>query len=92
MSETLYKQIGNNRITLTAEESASVVAKWKRNAATASAMAYITPRKQAYYDAFGNFGEEFDFIYHELATSGSLTTSGSWFQTIKSIKDANPKP
>ena len=37
-------------------------------------------------------GEQFDMLYHELETSGSLTISGSWFNTIKSVKDANPKP
>ena len=37
-------------------------------------------------------GEQFDMLYHELETSGSLTTSGSWFKAITSVKDANPKP
>jgi len=36
--------------------------------------------------------EQFDLLYHELETSGSLTTSGSWFKVITSVKDANPKP
>jgi hypothetical protein len=31
-------------------------------------------------------------LFHELETSGSLTTSGSWFNTVKAVKDANPKP
>ena len=37
-------------------------------------------------------GEQFDMLYHELETSGSLTISGSWFNTVKAVKDANPKP
>ena len=36
--------------------------------------------------------EQFDLLYHELETSGSLTISGSWYKTITSIKDTNPKP
>ena len=36
--------------------------------------------------------DQLDMLYHELETSGSLTISGSWFNTIKSVKDANPKP
>ena len=36
--------------------------------------------------------EQLDMLYHELETSGSLTISGSWFNTIKSVKDENPKP
>jgi hypothetical protein len=37
-------------------------------------------------------GEQFDMLYHELETSGSLTVSGSWFNVVKAVKDANPKP
>jgi hypothetical protein len=37
-------------------------------------------------------GEQFDMLFHELETSGSLTTSGSWFNAVKAVKDANPKP
>ena len=36
--------------------------------------------------------DQLDMIYHELTASGSLTTSGSWYKTIKTVKDANPKP
>jgi hypothetical protein len=37
-------------------------------------------------------GGQFDMLYHELEISGSLTISGSWFNTVKTVKDANPKP
>ena len=37
-------------------------------------------------------GEQFDMLYHELEISGSLTISGSWFNTVKTVNDANPKP
>ena len=37
-------------------------------------------------------GEQFDMLFRELETSGSLTTGGSWFNTIKTVKDTNPKP
>ena len=36
--------------------------------------------------------EQLDMLYHELETSGSLTTGGSWFNVVKAVKDANPKP
>ena len=36
--------------------------------------------------------DQLDMLFHELETSGSLTTSGSWYKTITSVKDANPKP
>ena len=37
-------------------------------------------------------GEQLDMLFHELETSGSLTISGSWYKTVKAVKDANPKP
>ena len=37
-------------------------------------------------------GEQLDMLFHELETTGSLSISGSWFNTIKAVKDANPKP
>jgi hypothetical protein len=36
--------------------------------------------------------DQFDMIYHELTESGSLSASGSWAKSIKSVKDENPKP
>ena len=41
---------------------------------------------------YPEWGEQLDMLYHELETSGSLTTSGSWYKIIKSVKDENPKP
>ena len=41
---------------------------------------------------YPSIGDQLDMQYHELETSGSLTTSGSWFNTVKAVKDANPKP
>jgi len=41
---------------------------------------------------YPQLGEQFDMLYHELATSGSLSISGSWFQSIKNVKDSYPKP
>jgi hypothetical protein len=31
-------------------------------------------------------------IWHELNQSGSLSTNGGWFNTIKEVKENNPKP
>ncbi len=36
--------------------------------------------------------EQLDSLYHEIIVSGSLTSSGSWAQSIKAVKDAHPKP
>ena len=36
--------------------------------------------------------EQLDSLYHEIIVSGSLTSSGSWAQSIRAVKDAHPKP
>ena len=36
--------------------------------------------------------DQLDMLFHELETTGSLSISGSWFNTVKAVKDANPKP
>ena len=41
---------------------------------------------------YPTIGDQFDMLFHELETSGSLTISGNWYKTVKSVKDANPKP
>ena len=41
---------------------------------------------------FPSIGNQLDLLYHEIMVSGSLTSSGSWAQSIKAVKDANPKP
>ena len=41
---------------------------------------------------FPSIAEQLDSLYHEIIVSGSLTSSGSWAQSIRAVKDANPKP
>ena len=43
-------------------------------------------------ESFPAMEDQLDMQYHELETTGSLSISGSWFNTIKTVKDANPKP
>ena len=85
---TLTKMVNGVIVELTAEESASMAAEWEQNAASASAVAYKRTREIAYPD----IREQFDMLFHELETTGSLSISGSWFNTVKTVKDANPKP
>ena len=44
------------------------------------------------YIIYPGVREQLDMLFHELETSGSLTTSGSWFKAVKAVKDAHPKP
>jgi hypothetical protein len=45
--------------------------------------------RQQIYPTLGN---QLDMLWHELNNSGSLTTDGEWFNSIKEVKDNNPKP
>ncbi len=58
------------------------------NALKSNAQNYVANRQKEYPD----WKEQLDLLYHEMTASGSLTTSGSWYKTIKLIKDENPKP
>ena len=58
------------------------------NALKSNAQNYVANRQKEYPD----WKEQLDLLYHEMTVSGSLTTSGSWYKTIKVIKDENPKP
>ena len=52
------------------------------------AMKYASDRRNDY----PAIEEQLDSLYHEIIVSGSLTSSGSWAQSIRAVKDANPKP
>jgi hypothetical protein len=49
---------------------------------------YATDRRNNY----PAIEEQLDSLYHEIIVSGSLTSSGSWAQSIRAVKDAHPKP
>jgi uncharacterized protein YicC (UPF0701 family) len=40
---------------------------------------------------YPSLGDQLDMLWHELNTSGNLSTSGTWFQTIQEVKNNNPK-
>lgn len=41
---------------------------------------------------YPKLGTQLDMLWHELNTSGSLSTNGEWFNSIKEVKENNPKP
>ena len=40
---------------------------------------------------YPDLGEQLDALYHDIET-GTLTTDGNFFKTIKAVKDKYPKP
>jgi len=37
-------------------------------------------------------GEQLDMLYHELESTGTISTNGEWFNAVKAVKDKYPKP
>ena len=95
-------------VEITGSEEAEIRAEWSASAAEYSASAYIRYRTQGKVtshrdadnnriidsreDGYPTVTDQLDMLFHELETTGSLTISGSWFNTVKAVKDANPKP
>ena len=40
---------------------------------------------------YSSIGEQLDMLYHELSANGAISTSGTWFNHISSIKSQIPK-
>lgn len=41
--------------------------------------------------AYQPVGAQLDMLYHELVANGSITTNGTWFQHIQTVKATIPK-
>lgn len=52
---------------------------------------YVIPYGYRRMNEYPDLGNQLDMIWHELNTSGSLTTTGEWFTKIKEVKDTHPK-
>ena len=48
--------------------------------------------KELRQDNYPSIGDQLDMLWHELNNTGSISKSGDWFNSIKSIKDEFPKP
>ena len=52
---------------------------------------YATQYQRDRQQIYPSLGNQLDMLWHELNQSGSLSTSGEWFQTIQQVKDSHPK-
>tara|TARA_E500000331_G_C16874871_1_gene547878 strand:+ start:263 stop:583 length:321 start_codon:yes stop_codon:yes gene_type:complete len=60
---------------------------WKKEYdAHVVATAYVQKR----VDAYAEFGEQLDQLYHDMAADKGDKT-GEWFKAVKKVKDDNPK-
>ncbi len=53
---------------------------------------YATQYQRDRQQIYPSLGNQLDMLWHELNTSGSLTSNGEWFNKIKEVKENNPKP
>ena len=42
-------------------------------------------------NSYETVGEQLDTLYHDI-DDGKLDKTGAWFTSVKTVKDANPKP
>ena len=53
---------------------------------------YATQYQRDRQQIYPSLGNQLDMLWHEINTSGSISTDGTWFNAIKDVKDTNPKP
>lgn len=53
---------------------------------------YVIPYGFSRMNNYPSIGNQLDMLWHELNTSGSISTDGNWFQSIQQIKQQYPKP
>ncbi len=76
-------------IPYTPPSNEDVYDKWKELVAEYDTRYYQLERQFEYNDL--TLGEELDALWHDI-DEGKLDKTGKFYTTLKSIKDANPKP
>lgn len=57
------------------------------------AVGYVVPLKDyRVIRRYPEIGNQLDMLWHELNTTGTISSDGAWFNAIKDIKDNIPKP
>jgi hypothetical protein len=52
---------------------------------------YVMPYDANRMHTYPSIGNQLDMLWHELNTSGSITTDGNWYQSIQQVKQQYPK-
>jgi hypothetical protein len=52
---------------------------------------YVIPYPARRMNAYPQISNQLDMLWHELNASGSISSDGTWFNAIKTVKDAHPK-
>lgn len=88
--DKLTKIINGKEVELTKKEVKALKDSWKR-----SEEAQVELEKTAYVQAriasYPPIGEQLDMLFKAME-SGEIPKAAEWFNTIKGVKAANPKP
>ena len=85
----MNKLVNGQLVELTSEEEAAIAAEETKVKAEIAANGYKRARARTYPE----IGEQLDLLYHAIeADSGLKTKLAGFYNAIKAIKDANPKP
>jgi len=86
---TRYKLINGEKIAFTAEEETARDAEETVAAADKAANGYKTSR----LDSYPAIGEQLDLLFHAINADADLKVKlAGFYNAIKAVKDANPKP
>ena len=55
-------------------------------------LTFTPPYTAMRYNSYPDVKEQLDMLWHEINSNGSISANGDWFNTIKEVKDAHPKP
>ena len=86
---TRYHLINGTKVAFTAEEETARDAEEARFAAEITATEYKTKREESY----PFIGEQLDLLWHAIDADADLKVKlAGFYNAIKAVKDANPKP
>ena len=72
---------------LTEEQKAVLQAEWEAEAAAIAAKEYEEKRR----DQYPPITEQLDMLWHAM-DQGEIAKATVWYDAVKEVKDANPKP
>lgn len=54
---------------------------------------HVVPRQHyTVVRTYPDMKEQLDMLWHEVNTTGAISTEGEWFQSIQAVKVQHPKP
>ena len=96
---TRYKLVNGERVAFTAEEEAARVAEEAEQATKAAEEAKVFYQKQRTGEAdttkniYPQIGDQLDLLFHAIEADTDLKTKfADFYNAIKAVKDAYPKP